>query len=127
MENNSFVCYKSFLELVEQAEATDLNLAHKLAKAIMEYGIRGTYDESDPMLNLLMLQVKDSINRAQERYQRSIENGKLGGRPREYADDTIAELIQQGYTASQIAEQLNCSVRTAQRRIKEYKDNQFYI
>ena len=126
MENNSFVFYKSFLEMVEQAEMTSPDLAYKLAKSIMEYGIRGSYDESDQMLNLLMLQVRDGIDRAQERYQKSREDGKLGGRPREYTDDSIASLVQQGYSASEVAEQLNCSLRTAQRRIKEFKDRKIY-
>ena len=124
MENNSFVCYKSFLEMVEQAEITSPELAYKLAKAIMEYGIRGTYDESDQTLNILMVQVIDGIDRAQERYQKTKEVGSTGGRPREFSNEPVAELMRQGLTAAQIAEQLNCSLRTAQRRIKEVRDSQ---
>ena len=123
MENNSFVFYKTFLELVEQAEITNPELAYKLSKAIMQYGIYGEYDESDQMVNLLMVQVTTGIDRAQERYQKTKDDGRLGGRPREHDTESVASLISQGYTPSQIAEHLNCSLRTVQRRIKEMRES----
>ena len=123
MENNSFVFYKSFLDTAQELGHADPNLAYKYFCAVAQYGVFGEYDESDPVINGLMIPVIMGIDRAQERYQEAKENGRGGGRPREYDNGPVAELMNQGYTAAQIAEKLNCSLRTAQRRMKEIRDN----
>ena len=122
MENNSFVFYKSFLDTAEEVGRANPELAYKYLQAIAQYGIYGTYDESDPVLNGLMVSATMGIDRAQERYQEAKDIGKSGGRPRSNSLDAIRELASAGLTTQEIADNLNCSVRTVQRGLKTIRD-----
>lgn len=122
MENNSFVFYKSFLDTAEEVGRANPELAYKYLQAIAQYGIYGSYDESDPVLNGLMVSVTLGIDRAQERYQEAKDVGKSGGRPRSNSLDAIRELAAAGLSTQEIADNLNCSVRTVQRGLKTLRD-----
>lgn len=121
IRNNSFVFYATYLEAIEALEGNP-ECAAKLAKAIMEYGIYGEYDESDVVVNALMVQIKLGIDNAKNRYEESVENGKKGGAKKKYSDDEIIRLVKEGMTHKAVAEQLGCSAKTVQRAVKEYKD-----
>lgn len=122
MENNSFVFYKSFLDTAEEIGRANPELAYKYLQAVAGYGIYGEYDESDPVLNGLMIPVVMGIDRAQERYQEAKVVGKTGGRPRTNSLESINELAAAGLTAQEIADNLGCSVRTVQRGLKTLRD-----
>lgn len=122
MENNSFVFYKSFLDTAEEIGRANPELAYKYLQAIAQYGIYGTYDEGDPVLNGLMVSATMGIDRAQERYQEAKDTGKTGGRPRTKSLEAIEELAAAGLSTQQIADNLNCSVRTVQRGLKTLRD-----
>lgn len=122
MENNSFVFYKTFLDTAEELGRANPELAYKYLLAIAQYGISGEYDESDPVLNGLMVSVVMGIDRAQERYQEAKDVGKSGGRPRTNSLENIRELAAAGLSTQEIADNLNCSVRTVQRGLKTLRD-----
>ena len=122
MENNSFVFYKSFLDTAEELGRANPELAYKYLQAVAEYGIYGTYNENDPVINGLMVSVTMGIDRAQERYQEAREVGKSGGRPRSNSVAAIGELAAAGLTTQEIADNLGCSVRTVQRALKTLRD-----
>lgn len=122
MENNSFVFYKTFLDTAEELGRANPDLAYKYLLAIAQYGISGVYDETDPVLNGLMVSAVMGIDRAQERYQEAKDVGKSGGRPRSNSLESIRELAAAGLSTQEIADNLNCSVRTVQRGLKALRD-----
>jgi hypothetical protein len=76
---DTFVFYRSFIESVENL--SDIEQLRWL-KIIINYSL----DDTEPDLKGLELsfwtQLKFSIDRAQNRYNASVENGKKGGRPK---------------------------------------------
>ena len=117
-EMKSFVFYPTFLQAVESLRNNGNEiLADKLLKAIVDYGIYGEYDDSDPIINAIMVQTVFSIDKSYNNYQNCIINGSKGGAKKKYSDDQIYELIDKGMTHKQIAEQLGCSTKTIQRAL----------
>ena len=117
-EMKSFVFYPTFLQAVESLRNNGNEvLANKLLKAIVDYGIYGEYDDSDPIINAIMVQTVFSIDKSYSNYQNCIINGSKGGAKKKYNDDQIYELIDKGMTHKQIAQQLGCSTKTIQRAL----------
>jgi hypothetical protein len=85
--NNSFVFYATNLEVIEALEETNKDLAADFMKAVIEYGIYGEYDTTNPMIKVLMIQTGFGINKAKDRYAAAVENGKKGGRPKIELDE----------------------------------------
>lgn len=117
-EMKSFVFYPTFLQTVEslRKDGNEL-LADKLLRAIVDYGIYGEYDNTDPIVNALMVQTVFNINKSQNNYLKCVADGSKGGAKKKYSDDQIYELIDKGMTHKQIAEQLGCSTKTIQRAL----------
>lgn len=117
-EMKSFVFYPTFLQAVESLRNNGNEiLADKLLKAIVDYGVYGEYDDSDPIINAIMIQTVFSIDKSYNNYQNCIINGSKGGAKKKYSDDQIYELIDKGMTHKQIAQQLGCSTKTIQRAL----------
>ena len=113
--NNSFVFYATNLEVIETLEETDKELANEFMKAIIEYGIYGEYENTNPIIKVLMVQAGFGIDKAKDRYATAVENGKKGGRPKTVDEDKVRELKGQGLTNKQIAEELKCSVSSVEK------------
>ena len=113
--NNSFVFYATNLEVIETLEETDKELANDFMKAIIEYGIYGEYENTNPIIKVLMVQAGFGIDKAKDRYATAVENGKKGGRPKTVDEDKVRELKGQGLTNKQIAEELKCSVSSVEK------------
>ena len=113
--NNSFVFYATNLEVIETLEETDKELANEFMKAIIEYGIYGEYENTNPIIKVLMVQAGFGIDKAKDRYATAVENGKKGGRPKTVDEYKIRELKGQGLTNKQIAEELKCSVSSVEK------------
>ena len=113
--NNSFVFYATNLEVIETLEETDKELANNFMKAIIEYGIYGEYENTNPIIKVLMVQAGFGIDKAKDRYATAVENGKKGGRPKTVDEDKVRELKGQGLTNKQIAEELKCSVSSVEK------------
>ena len=121
MKSDGFVFFRSVWESYQELKRKDAVLAEKFLTAVIEYGLEGEYDESDPFINALMGGVIIGIDNAHSRRVTSQDNGAKGGRPKMYSSEKIAELAQQGKTSQQIADELGCSIKTVQRALKEIR------
>lgn len=124
MKSDGFVFFRSVWESYQELKRKDTVLAEKFLTAVIEYGLEGEYDESDPLINALMGGVTISIDNAHSRRVASQDNGSKGGRPKLYSSEKIAELVAQGRTSQQIADELGCSLKTVQRALKEIRTTQ---
>lgn len=124
MKSDGFVFFRSVWESYQELKRKDAVLAEKFLTAVIEYGLEGEYDESDPLINALMGGVTISIDNAHSRRVASQDNGSKGGRPKLYSSEKIAELVAQGRTSQQIADELGCSLKTVQRALKEIRTTQ---
>ena len=124
MKSDGFVFFRSVWESYQELKRKDAALAEKFLTAVIEYGLEGEYDESDPLINALMGSVTISIDNAHSRRVASQDNGSKGGRPKLYSSEKIAELVAQGRTSQQIADELGCSLKTVQRASKEVRTAQ---
>jgi predicted DNA-binding protein (UPF0251 family) len=122
--NNGFVFYATFLDSIELLEkGNETERANKLMKAIINYGINKTYDQSDAVVNAMMSQITHAIDNAKNRYDDAVENGKKGGAKKKYDDSEIIRLvIEEKMTHKAVAEQLGCSAKTVQRAVADYKN-----
>lgn len=79
MENkNSFIFYETFYEVLKELPPES---RLKFYEALSEYGLLGIEPEFSGVEKALWIQLKYGIDKAKERYNRSVENGKRGGRP----------------------------------------------
>lgn len=121
MKSDGFVFFRSVWDSYQELSRKDAKLADKYLHAVIEYGLEGEYDESDPIVNALMSSAVIGIDNAHSRRAASQDNGVHGGRPKLYSNDRIAELASQGKTSQQIADVLGCSIKTVQRALKEIR------
>lgn len=118
--NNSFVFYATNLEVIETLEGTDKELANQFMKAIIEYGIYGEYENTNPIIKVLMVQAGFGIDKAKDRYAVAVENGKKGGRPKiDLDNDVLSVMRDRGMSYQEIANKLGVSKSTIQRRFKK--------
>lgn len=111
-KNNAFVFYSSFEKAISEWSE---DIQFQCYKALISYGLNGTYESDNQVVNSLMSVFIPNINAAQSRYDRAVENGKRGGRPSSISKEEIQELKAEGKTQKQIAEMLGLSERTVQR------------
>ena len=125
-QKDSFVFYRTFwdtIQTLKQGGDSERELAYKLMEAIIQYGLNGEYDTSNIIVNGLMQQTIFAIDQAQERYDKSRENGAKGGRPKKGATaDEIKELLSTGKTRKEVADILGISEKTISRRLKEAEE-----
>ena len=125
-QKDSFVFYRTFwdtIQTLKQGGDSERELAYKLMEAIIQYGLNGEYDTSNIIVNGLMQQTIFAIDQAQERYDKSRENGAKGGRPKKGATaEEIKELLATGKTRKEVAGILGISEKTISRRLKEAEE-----
>lgn len=88
---DGFVFYVSFAEQINLVP--DEEERAKLRKAIIEYGLYGTEPQFGYPLIATFTPIKGAIDRAAERFDRSVENGKKGGRPSKWIEREEAERL----------------------------------
>ncbi len=77
---NAVVIYKSFYLAIEQLGKRDQLNAYK---AIMRYGLYGEFpEEMSAGVRVITELAFPLIDKCAERYERCVENGKKGGRPK---------------------------------------------
>ena len=122
----NFVFYGSWKEHLDGLQ--DLcgeDVAKEVVWQIVNYGTSKEFDTDDQkIINMVNGMCRDLIESAKKRRAASTENGKQGGRPSKYSDEDIWKLRQQGLSEQEIADNLGCSVRTVQRKLKQNGDDE---
>ena len=75
---NSFVFYETFESVIEELPE---EMQLKFYKYITQYGLHGIKPEVTGIEKAIWTQIQFSIDQAQNRRKRAIENGNKGGRP----------------------------------------------
>lgn len=120
MEYDNFVFYGSWRQALEgfRDDFGD-DYAKEILWNIMTFGTDKDFETSkSSIIGLVTGMCAPNIQSAQERYQKAVDNGKLGGRPATIDKNKILELKLQGLTDKAIADELQCSVKTIQRALK---------
>ena len=119
MEYENFVFYGSWKEhLNGLKELCGEDVAKEVAWQIINYGTYKDFDTDDQkIINMVNGMCRDLIDSAKKRREASVGNGKQGGRPKRYSNESILALHNQGLSAQDIAENLGCSVKTVQRAL----------
>lgn len=119
---NGFAFYSTMLDMIESIEATDKELAYKVMKAIMDYGIYREY-EADPAVEPFMAMVKWSIDKGHDKYSKSQAIGAKGGGNRKVDYAEIRAYLQEtGCTYAKAADHFQTSTKTIQRAVAEGKE-----
>jgi|GEM_PF-4103192 len=120
MKKESMVIYESAYKAINYLPDEKLQL--EAFKGLMEYGFYGVVPESEnPFVNMIYVQAIPSMRSAKERYEKAVENGKMGGRPTEVSTEEIMEMKKSGMTNKQIADKLHCSVKNIENRVTTYR------
>ena len=119
---DSFIFYKSFFDAA--AQAPDASLQKEILWYLVEVclGILAVDDIPFPA-SAIAVQALASVESAKRRYDKSIEDGKKGGRPRKWVDRAEAErLFAELGSWSKVAESLNVSDDTIYRARMKWKN-----
>ena len=130
--NDSFIFYQTFWQAYMNLKgkptengkynAENEMRAYKFLELICKYGIEGKYEEGDPYYDALMASVVFGIDRATDRYNQAIENGKKGGAPPKYDKQAIVEYVKSGHTHKEASERFKCNIRTVGRYMSEDRE-----
>ena len=123
-EKESFVFYPSWLDAIDAMEkAQGEAVADKFARQIVQYGVTGEFTtDNEVIVGFIKALCADLITKSKNRYRACKENGKRGGRKEEYDRQAIYDLHKEGVSNADIAIQMDCSVRTVERVLKEMRE-----
>lgn len=118
-KRDNFVFYASWLDALSGLDETNSReFANEFLRQIVIYGVTGEIETDNPMIvGFINAMCKDLLDKSKKRHKACIENGNRGGRPKQYNDEEIRALSQQGLSDEDIARQLGCSVKTVQRAL----------
>lgn len=87
---------------------------------LMTNATSGEVETDDPLiLAWISGSCTPNIEAARDRYNKAVENGKTGGRPKEVDPEEIKKLHNTGMKHEEIASKLGCSTKTVQRYTKD--------
>ena len=123
-KRDNFVFYASWLDALGGLDETNSReFANEFLRQIVIYGVTGEIETDNPMIvGFINAMCKDLLDKSKKRHRACIENGNRGGRPKQYNEEEIRALSQQGLSDEDIAEQLGCSARTVQRALTVAED-----
>ena len=110
---DNFVFYADNMNSIENLP-TEQDKIEVMAD-IIRYGVYGKEDYTNTYSKFILPLVKVGIDNAKVRYKSATENGKKGGRTKQFKDEEINALKSQGMTNKQVAAALGCSEKTVQR------------
>lgn len=107
----SFVFYETF---TKQLKCLDAETRCRFYDAITEYGLYEVEPDFTGIELSVWIPIKESIDNAKARREKSIDDGKKGGRPEtpQEVQDNICEDLKNGLTQKEIAEKHNISQQT---------------
>lgn len=120
----SFVFFSSWERYLKTLELDkDINYVNAVARAIIQYGISGEIESTDPtVLSRVEAVCADLMQSSSERYKAAVNGGAIGGRPRTHNHDAIQQMHKDGIPIQIIADTLGCSTRTVKRAIESMSD-----
>lgn len=123
-KRDNFVFYASWLDALSGLDETNSReFANEFLRQIIIYGVTGEIETDNPMIvGFINAMCKDLLDKSKKRHKACIENGNRGGRPKQYDDDEMRALYQQGMSAEDIAAKMGCSVKTVQRALSDSDD-----
>ena len=123
-KRDNFVFYASWLDALSGLDETNSReFANEFLRQIVIYGVTGEIETDNPMIvGFINAMCKDLLDKSKKRHKACIENGNRGGRPKQYNDDEMRALYQQGMSAEDIAAKMGCSVKTVQRALSGSED-----
>lgn len=110
---DNFVFYADNMHSIENLPTEQDKI--EVMAAIIRYGVYGEEDYTNTYSKFILPLVKVGIDNAKTRYNSATENGKKGGRTKQFKDEEINALKSQGMTNKQVAAALGCSEKTVQR------------
>lgn len=130
-KKKSFLFYATTLDTIEELESSsdpvDRETAIKLLRAVVDWGLYGEYDDSDPKVRSYMPAIKLGIENAEKRYEAASNGGKKSNHGSAFDKDLIVELKLQGMKNADVARIVgekstkgSCSAKTVSRVWNEY-------
>jgi DNA-binding NarL/FixJ family response regulator len=115
----SFVFFSSWERYLKTLELDkDINYVNAVARAIIQYGISGEIESTDPtILSRVEAVCADLMQSSTARYNAAVKGGTTGGRPRTHDPEAMQQMYKDGATIQIIADTLGCSTRTVKRAI----------
>ena len=115
----SFVFFSSWERYLKTLELDkDIDYVNAVARAIIQYGIAGEIESTDPtILSRVEAVCADLMQSSTARYNAAVNGGTTGGRPRSHDPEAIRQMYKDGIPIQNIADTLGCSKRTVQRAI----------
>jgi DNA-binding NarL/FixJ family response regulator len=120
----SFVFFSSWERYLKTLELDkDINYVNAVARAIIQYGISGEIESTDPtILSRVEAVCADLMQSSSERYNAALKGGTTGGRPRTHDHEAIKQMHKDGVPINVIADTLGCSTRTVKRALESMGD-----
>lgn len=117
-KKENFVFYADWVDIIKAYDATNPELAGNIAKQIIYYGVTDEMTTDDPIIvGTVSSMCAALIKKSKNRHRAAIENGKRGGRKKQYTEEEMLELRAAGLSNKDIADNLGCSVATVERTI----------
>ena len=121
---DNFLFMASWIDLIKGYDASGKpEIASELAKQMLYYGVTGEMTSEDPIiLGTVTGMCAAVIDKSKKRYNSCLENGKKGGRPKQYSDDEIISMHELGMSEQDIADNLGCHIRTVKRALSSIEE-----
>ena len=117
-KKENFVFYADWVDIIKAYDATNPELAGNLAKQIIYYGVTDEMTTDDPIIvGTVSSMCAALIKKSKNRHRAAIENGKRGGRKKQYTEEEMLELRAAGLSNKDIADNLGCNIATVERTI----------
>ena len=123
---SNLVFYEGWVDTLRAlSKIKDIQFAKDAAWEIINYGTKGTYwTDNKDIIDFVQGMCSAQIQKSQRRYAACKTNGSAGGRPKKYSEETIIELHNSGLSNQEIANNLGCSIRTVERALMTYEEDE---
>jgi DNA-binding NarL/FixJ family response regulator len=124
-KRENFVFYASWLDALGGLDKTNSReFANEFLSQIVIYGVTGEIETDDPMtVGFINAMCKDLVEKSKKRHKACVENGNRGGRPKQFSDEEIISLYNEGLSEQDIADKLGCNIRTVQRAVSKFDND----